>query len=344
MNSTTKQTIFPACSIEIPPCGEQRGAAFYLAAEEFVARRLPPDNYLFTWQVAPTVVMGRNQVPHQEINLDFCHAEHIDICRRKSGGGCIFADGNNIMISLVTTEGSVEPIFASYAENVARVLNELGAGVEVSGRNDIVLTGGGKICGNAFYHLPDRNIVHGTMLYDTDFRLMNGALTPDAAKLKAAGVSSVRSRVSLLKDRLNIDVRTLRSELEARLCNRSIVLSEADVSAINAIEATYHEPSYLYGQSIRTGQLLTARIEGCGRIELRLALKGSLISDIFLAGDFFEEGSATLAFKEAFVGVAYTREQVREAIERHHPECHIRRLDADAALRLFFPEKEERPS
>ena len=159
---------FPACFVELPSYTEHRRAPFYLAAEEYIAQTLPVDNYLFSWQLGPTVVMGRNQVAHQEVDLDFCRREGIDVVRRKSGGGAIFADSRNIMWSLITGEGAVEPLFVEYAEKVARALNKLGADVELSGRNDIVLRDGGKICGNAFYHLPNRNIVHGTMLYDTN--------------------------------------------------------------------------------------------------------------------------------------------------------------------------------
>ena len=194
------QSIFPACHVVFPASADSRRATFYLAAEEYIAQKLPADNYLFSWQLSPTVVIGRNQVVHQEINLDFCQAEGIDVVRRKSGGGAIFADQHNIMWSLVTTACAVEPLFQVYAHEVARSLDSLGAQTEVSGRNDITLKNGGKICGNAFYHLANHNIVHGTMLYDTNPRRMQGALTPDVSKLQSKGVSSVRSRVALLKE------------------------------------------------------------------------------------------------------------------------------------------------
>lgn len=146
-------TIFPACHVVFPFSAESRRATFYLAAEEYIAQKIPADNYLFSWQLFPTVVVGRNQVIHQEIDLDFCRDEGIDIVRRKSGGGAIFANQHNIMWSLITPACAVEPLFQVYAHQVARSLNDLGAPTEVSGRNDIVLRNGGKICGNAFYHL-----------------------------------------------------------------------------------------------------------------------------------------------------------------------------------------------
>ena len=111
---------FPACFVELPSYTEHRRAPFYLAAEEYIAQTLPVDNYLFSWQLGPTVVMGRNQVAHQEVDLDFCRREGIDVVRRKSGGGAIFADSRNIMWSLITGEGAVEPLFVEYAEKVLK--------------------------------------------------------------------------------------------------------------------------------------------------------------------------------------------------------------------------------
>ena len=74
---------------------------FYLAMEEFVARNLDEDECFFMWQVAPTVIFGRNQLIENEVNLDYCRTHGIQTYRRKSGGGCVYADPDNIMFSYV---------------------------------------------------------------------------------------------------------------------------------------------------------------------------------------------------------------------------------------------------
>lgn len=329
---------FPACFVELPSHTEHRRAPFYLAAEEYIAQTLPVGNYLFSWQLGPTVVMGRNQVAHQEVDLDFCRREGIDVVRRKSGGGAIFADSRNIMWSLITGEGAVEPLFVEYAEEMARALNELGADVELSGRNDIVLRDGGKICGNAFYHLPNRNIVHGTMLYDTNPRLMQGALHPDVSKLQAKGVKSVRSRVALLKDHLTFGVDELRVRLRHLLCDRSIELDDRAVKEIEQIEQDYYDPTYLYGQSALSDVCREARIEGCGTLALHFALRGTLIERVTLAGDFFELGLAQETFNQTFAGKAFTPECLQQALLEHHPERTIRNLTTEALAKLLGTE------
>lgn len=327
-------SVFPACNVGFPHGTEYRRASFYLAAEEYIVRRLPKDNYIFSWQLNPTVVIGRNQVLHQEINLDFCRSEGIDIIRRKSGGGAIFADRNNIMWSLITDGGAVEPLFQEYAESLAGALRTLGVDVEVSGRNDITIAGGGKICGNAFYHLAESNIVHGTMLYDTNPRLMLGALTPTMEKLAAKGVKSVRSRVKLLKDYLPYSVTELRKRLGALLCNRSVCLTGDDIRAIEEMEKGYFEPSYLYGHTM-SDIVRAGRIKGCGSLQFGFQLKGALIEQVHLTGDFFELADAQKAFQTAFAGLAFTPQTMEEAIERTHPEHSVRNLDAEPLLRLL---------
>lgn len=328
-NKGIADSSFPACYVEMPASAESRRAAFYLAAEEYVAHVLPEDNYLFTWVLSPTVVMGRNQVANQEINLPFCKAEGIDIIRRKSGGGCIYADKGNIMTSLITGAGAVEPLFIEYAHSIAKGLKTLGVEVQVSGRNDITLAEGQKICGNAFYHLPKRNIVHGTMLYDTNERLMAGALTPEQPKLQAAGVKSVRSRIGLLKNKLSIDIETLRLEFRHMLCNRTIKLNEKDIREIEIIEDEYYDPEYLFGKVNRNDIICSQRFEGCGRVELHFTLKEGIIEKVMLCGDFFEQGHAENQFLQAFSGKPFTKDGIESIINAFHPEQFIRNLTDD---------------
>jgi hypothetical protein len=72
----------------------------------------------FVWRVAPTVIIGRNQVLEAEVNLDYCHRNGVKIVRRKSGGGCVYADRDNIMISYVSRRGDVAEIFCDKNRNI----------------------------------------------------------------------------------------------------------------------------------------------------------------------------------------------------------------------------------
>lgn len=331
---------FPATHVILPSSCEGRRAAFYLAVEEYVAEELPADSYFFTWQIGPTVVMGRNQVAHQEVNLDFCRKEGIDVIRRRSGGGAIFADERNIMTSLITEDSPVESLFQEYAEAVADTLRKLGAPALVSGRNDIIIKSkaeetGNKVCGNAFYKKANRCIAHGTMLYDTNPQLMEGALHPDINKLESKGVKSVRSRIGLLKDYLDFGVEELRKQLQNMLCDHSVSLTTEDVRHIEELEQRYYLPDYLYGTSNHADIIRKGRIEGVGTLEIRIQLNGSLIGNIELNGDYFAIGNAQTALNDTLFGIPYTPEAVSKAIYKNHPESFIRGLSARDLLTIL---------
>ena len=86
--------------IILPEEGDRR-LVFYLAMEEFVARNICEDAF-FLWRVAPTVIIGRNQSLEDEVDTGYCAENGVQVYRRKSGGGCVYADKGNLMISAVT--------------------------------------------------------------------------------------------------------------------------------------------------------------------------------------------------------------------------------------------------
>ena len=180
------------------PDAVRRSLAFYLAMEEYVAGEVE-DEAFFVWRVEPTVIFGRNQVLENEVNLEYCREHGVDIVRRKSGGGCGYSDLGNIMISYVSRRGDVSEVFDRYMTALTESLRALGVPAGKSGRNDI-LVDGRKVSGNAFHQLPDRSIVHGTLLYSTDLEALTEAIRPPVEKLQRHGVESVRQRVMNLSE------------------------------------------------------------------------------------------------------------------------------------------------
>ena len=123
------------------PEEKDRLLVFYLAMEEYVARYMDVDDAFFMWQTAPTVIFGRNQLIHSEVNVDYCRKNGIQMFRRKSGGGCVYSDMGNVMFSYVTKEENVNMTFNRYVNMVALVLCKLGVNAKATGRNDILIDG-----------------------------------------------------------------------------------------------------------------------------------------------------------------------------------------------------------
>lgn len=230
----------------ILPDNIRRSLAFYLAMEEFVAMKVE-DEAFFVWRVEPTVIYGRNQVIENEVNLEYCREHGVDIVRRKSGGGCVYSDLGNIMVSYISRRGDVSEVFDRYMTALTEALRALGVPVEKSGRNDILLEGR-KISGNAFHQLPDRSIVHGTLLYSTDLEALTEAIRPPVEKLQRHGVESVRQRVMNLSEYVALMTESddalkspeaLEEYLVGYFTDGEIVLNENDLEKIKLITDTY---------------------------------------------------------------------------------------------------------
>ena len=242
---------------------------WYLAAEEYFAKNIhllnqtytkgiqhaedhleELDGILFTWIVPPTVIFGRHQVMENEVNVDFCLQNNIAMYRRKSGGGCVYADEGNLMISYIAPSSHSEQVFQSYLDMMSYTLSQLGYDAVKSTHNDIMI-GEHKVSGNACFALPSATIVHGTMLYDVNFEMLQLAITPSKEKLAKHGVESVRQRVMNIKDIATTNTydisstQALAHKLESILCSASYSATDEDLCAIDKIEQEYLDPTFI---------------------------------------------------------------------------------------------------
>ena len=220
------------------PDDKQRRLSFHLAMEEYVARRLDEPDYFFTWQVEPTVIYGRNQVLENEVNLDYCREHGIEVFRRKSGGGCVYADRYNLMLSFVTAEQNVNFAFNRFVNMILLVLRKMGVEATGTSHNDIMI-GDRKVCGTACRTTPQGCIVHSTLLYDTNMAHMLQAITPSREKLQKKGIESVRQRITLLKEYTPLTLDEVKSLVRETLCSGERMLTAADVAGIEALEKNY---------------------------------------------------------------------------------------------------------
>ena len=292
---------------------EVRRLSFYLALEEYVARRLAPADYFFMWQVEPSVIFGRNQLIENEVNLDFCRSHHIQMFRRKSGGGCVYADMKNVMFSYITADDQVGFTFNRYMSMVVLMLQRLGIDASGTGRNDVMI-GNKKVSGTAFYKIPGRSIVHGTMLYDTDMINMVGAITPSNAKLLSKGIASVRQRIALLKDYTTLSLDEFMNHVRRTLCDEEITLTADDVRSVEEIEKEYLSDEFIYGNNPQYTIVKQRRIEHVGDFEARITLKNGIIQRVNLMGDYLLVGDLDRGLLDKLRGLPFTQEALRRRL------------------------------
>ena len=298
------------------PYDEVRRLTFYLAMEEHAAQLLKDDKSIdelfFTWRVRPTVIFGRNQLIDSEVNVAYCKANGIEYYRRKSGGGCVYADMDNLMFSYITRSDDVTTTFARYTHAIVTMLKGLGLDASDTSRNDIMI-GGKKVSGNAFYHLPGISIVHGTMLYDTNMENMVRAITPSAAKLDSKGVKSVQSHITTLNRYLTMSIDEFQHHSRSTMCDGEIILDDNDIAAIESIEAGYLTPEFILGNNPRCNMERSGRIEGVGDFKITLELNRNIIRNINIAGDFFLLGDIDTIVAR-LKGCQFTEAEIEKAL------------------------------
>lgn len=223
---------------------------WYLAMEEYLAKQVDEELFV-TWIASPTVIFGRHQVMEAEVNVDFCRANGIAMYRRKSGGGCVYADEGNLMMSMISPNKHSDEVFQQFLDKVSGVLRDLGFAAVKSEHNDIMVEGH-KVSGNACYALSTGTIVHGTMLVNVDFEALQQAITPSVEKLAKHGVKSVRQRVANLSQYAAFDsIKTLdalNAHLIDALCAHARELSNEEIAAIDEIEQSYLDPQFIAGK------------------------------------------------------------------------------------------------
>ena len=302
------------------PEEKTRRLSFYLAMEEYVAYHIDEQDSFFMWQVEPSVIFGRNQLIENEVNIPFCRERGIQTYRRKSGGGCVYADMSNIMFSYITKDEAVGFTFNRYINMVVLVLRKMGIDAKASGRNDVMI-GDRKVSGNAFYHVSKRgqtgtgrSIVHGTMLYDTNIENMVGAITPSCEKLVSKGIQSVRQHITLLKDHISLDIEEFKDFTRRNLCNGEIVLYDDAIAQIAHIEEEYLTPEFIYGNNPSYNIIRSGRIEGVGDFVISMEMKNDVIKDIDIKGDFFLVGDIGQQIIAKLQGTAYTADAISAAL------------------------------
>ena len=318
------------------PDDTNRKLPFYLMMEEFIAREYPLEKEMFfMWQVDPTVIFGRNQMFETEVNIPYCKEHGIQMYRRKSGGGCVYADRNNIMFSYVTASDDVSRTFSIYTSHIVEMLRSLGIDANANSRNDIHI-GDRKVSGNAFYHIPGRSIVHGTMLYDVDHDTMEHVITPSGTKLTSKGVKSVRDHVTTIREHCDISLEGFKDHARKFLCDGELTLDTADTGSIDIMSRHYFDEIWIHGNNPRGVVHHTSRVEGVGEFQMYLAVDKGIIKTLDVRGDFFLLGDIDALLLWRLWGVPYDRESATEAVREVNMDAIIPGLTREQFVDMLF--------
>ena len=176
-----------------------RDPAENLAREKELFDSFDGESVLYLWQNAPCVVLGKNQVPEEEVDLPLARRLGIPVVFRATGGGAVYHDEGNLNFSLITTDRPGLSPYAWALRPVLKALLPFVPEIVYNGRNDLCVRGR-KISGCASRVRGDTLLLHGTLLLCADLDTLDALLTPPEEKLERHGVASVRSRVANLTE------------------------------------------------------------------------------------------------------------------------------------------------
>lgn len=134
-----------------------------LSIEHYLLQKSPPSStILFLYVNRPCVVIGRNQNPWLEVDLNLLKQprlsghtrgvdgnqsnplwENVELVRRRSGGGTVFHDEGNVNYSVICPTANFTR--DKHADMVTMVIRELNRRARVNERHDIVLDQGGVL-------------------------------------------------------------------------------------------------------------------------------------------------------------------------------------------------------
>ncbi len=312
-----------------------------LAIEEHLLRNLDIAEPILLFYVnEPSVIIGRNQNPLEEIDPDFVKAQGIHLVRRLSGGGAVYHDLGNLNFSFITQGKQDLHKFAKVVDPIIKVLRNLGVEAEFRGKSDI-FAAGKKISGNAQYSTAGRMISHGTLLFDSNLDSLSKALTPRKVAIKSKAVQSIRNHVVNIRDLLveDMTIDALQRALLRGLFGAGEIptysLTPPDWVQIQQISAErYQQWDWNYGRSPK----FSFNRNNCfpsGKIDVHVEVEGGRIQAITFSGELAGLRDIT-ELEKSLIGLRYDPSALAQALETVDLHPYFGQLDKAKFLDLLF--------
>lgn len=163
-------------------------------------------NTLRFLRFTPSALVGFHQNVEQELHLDYCASEGIEIQRRLTGGGALYFDESQLGWELylhkhILGSADMGVIAEKICTAAAEGISNLGVDARFRPRNDIEVDGR-KISGTGGAFDGDSILYQGTLLLDFNVERMLRILRIPAEKFSDKAISSARERVTNLKELL----------------------------------------------------------------------------------------------------------------------------------------------
>lgn len=287
-------------------------------------------NTLRFMQFYPKVfLVGFHQHVEDEIRVEYCKNNGIDINRRISGGGAILLDETQLGWELVVSTKThnfpkkINELNNKICEGVILALKNLGINASFRPRNDIEVNGR-KISGTGGTGLAESFLFHGTLLIDFDVETMVKGLKILDEKILDKNITSIKERVTWVKRELGYVPPLKEIKLEIKKAFEEVFgvefvengLTEYEEKIFNEKLNYFKSDDWIYKvkkpsqQEIRTS-LLKTQEGGIIKVYLALQKRFNRVQQLMITGDFFTQHRNTiLELESKFKNIVADKENI----------------------------------
>lgn len=270
---------------------------FNFAAEEYLLKQFPSEDFFITYINEESVSVGLNQNTLSEINAIFIRQNNIKVLRRNSGGGTVYHDKACLNFAFISkNDESAIDEFTPLAEILVNFFNyKLNLNTYFGSRNDIFIDGK-KICGLSKYKHEGRMLQHGNILFASNLKNLNNSIKQTSKIIKESTETNDNHPVINIKPMLSEDfsLAKFREILiqHVKTVYSSVIpyeLVEEDIENINTLASEkYATWDWNYGTSPEYDYKKVIKCP-CGTIEVMMKVEKGIINEIKIYGDFFSE-------------------------------------------------------
>lgn len=342
---------------------------FYEAVAKAVSQKLSPNTIILVQPSKPYVCIGYHQILENEVDINYCEKNNLQIIRRSQGGGAVYLDSNQVFYQVIAHEDSevipksVNALFQKLLQVTVYVYRGLGLNAEYKPINDVIVNNR-KISGNGAGKLDNAIILVGNIILDLNYEMMARILKVPDEKFRDKMAKSMREWVTSLKRELGyippinkiknllvkgyeevLGIKLIKAEptdIEKQIFEKEIKPKHLSREWLYMPEYTHKTLTLDRAVKIADGIKVVDVVHKAKKlIRITAELSGEKINDIMITGDFFIIPSdAITKIEEELKGVHLDKEKleakIKDVIKKHNieiPGIDIKDL-TDAILKL----------
>lgn len=342
---------------------------FYEAVAKAVSQKLSPNTIILVQPSKPYVCIGYHQILENEVDINYCKKNNLQIIRRSQGGGAVYLDSNQVFYQVIAHEDSevipksINTLFQKLLQVTVYVYRELGLNAEYKPINDVMVNNR-KISGNGAGKLDNAIILVGNIILDLNYEMMARILKVPDEKFRDKMAKSMREWVTSLKRELGyippinkiknllvkgyeevLGIKLIKAEptdIEKQIFEKEIKPKHLSREWLYMPEYTHKTLTLDRAVKIADGIKIVDVVHKAKKlIRITAELSGEKINDIMITGDFFIIPSdAITKIEEELKGVHLDKEKlearIKDVIKKHNieiPGIDVKDL-IDAILKL----------